>query len=194
MPYRPTFRKQLDGSSCAGNNCGPASASMAAQRHRLGVDPKNSHGWPPMPPEIRRRIIAAYGGGCTGTSLNENDGAVNYLYGVNLAVRYDVPWASFKSMIISGRGAVVPLWYSVISPTKYDACPGFTTGHFVYVNERRATDGAFLIYDPLADGRRSGIPKGPQWWPATLLAKAMMAYPGTDSGCVHAAFTRDTEV
>ena len=82
--------------------------------------------------------------------------------------------------------------YSVIAPTKYDASPGFTGNHAVYVNERRASDGAFLVYDPMADHRRAGIPQGPQWWPASLLQRAAYAMPGTAAGCVNASFTRDT--
>ena len=192
VPYRPTFRKQGDGSRYQWSNCNPASHAMAADRHRRGVDPRNHHGWKPTPVEIRNRLIAVYGDR-NGTSLPQNDVAVQHLYLVNMAVRYNVPWSSFRSMIISGRGAVVPIKYSVIAPTKYDASPGFTGGHAVYVNERRSSDGRFLVYDPLADGRRRGIPKGPQWWPASLLQRAAYAYPGTNSGCIHASFTKDTE-
>jgi hypothetical protein len=191
MVYRPTFRKQGDGSRCQWTNCNPASHAMASDRHRRGVDPRNEHGWLPTPVEIRNRISPTH---CGGTDLDENDLAVQHLYGVNMDVRYNVPMATFRSLIISGRGAVVPIWYGVIAPTKFDASPGFTGGHAVYINERRASDGAYYVYDPLADGRRSGIPKGPQWWPASLLQRAAEAYPGTKSGCVHAAFTRDTEV
>ena len=192
MVYRPTFRKQGDGTRCQWSNCNPASHAMAADRHREGADPHNEHGWKPTPSEIRTRIIQVYND-WGGTSLDENDHAVQHLYNVDMAIRYNVPWTTFRSMIISGRGAVVSIQYSVIAPTRYDASPGFTGGHAVYVNERRSYDGRFLVYDPLADGRRAGIPKGPQWWPANLLQAAAYAYPGTNSGCVHASFTRDTE-
>jgi hypothetical protein len=191
VTYRPTFRKQGDGSRCQWSNCNPASHAMASDRHRRGVDPKNHHSWPPVPSEIRNRISPGH---CGGTDLEENDAAVQHCYEVNLAVRYNVPWETFKSLILSGRGAVVPIKYSVIAPTKFDASPGFTGTHAVYVNERRRSDGAFLVYDPLADGRRAGIPRGPQWWPANLLKAAAFAMPNTNSGCVHASFTRDTEV
>lgn len=189
MTYRPTFRKQGDGSHCQWYNCGPASQAMAAQRHREGADPHNSHGWPPMPPEIRN-AISAY---CGGTSLQQNDYAAQRLYNVNMDVRYGIPWPTFQSLIISGHGAVVQIRYSVIAPTKFDSSPGFTGNHAVYVNERRSSDGAYLVSDPLADGRRSGIPQGPQWWPASLLKAAGYAMPGTASGCVNASFTRNTE-
>jgi hypothetical protein len=191
MTYRPTFRKQGDGSRCQWQNCGPASQAMAAQRHRKGIDPKNVHGWPPMPAEIRNQVSPH---SCGATNMNELDVAAMHLYGVDMLVRYGIPWASFQSLIISGRGAIVQISYSVIHGTKYDACPTFRGNHGIYVNERRASDGAFLVYDPLADGRRAGIPKGPQWWPASLLKAAAYAMPGTAAGLVNASFTRDTEV
>jgi hypothetical protein len=189
MTYRPPLIKQGDGSRCAWQNCGPASAAMASMRSRLGKDPGNVHKWPPTPSEIRNQI----GGGCDGTDLNELDRAVNHLYGVDLWVRYYVPGTTFRSLIISGRGAILQIRYSVIAPTKYDASPGFSGNHAVYVNERRSSDGAYLVYDPLADHRRAGIPQGPQWWPANLVMSAAYAMSGTPTGTVNAAFTRDTE-
>ena len=191
MVYRPPFIRQGDGSRCQWSNCNCAAHAMAAMRHRLGVDPKNVHGWPPKPAEIRNRVSPTH---CGGSDLEENHNAVLHLYGVDLLVRYNIPMATFRSLIISGRGAVVPIWYGVIAPTKYDASPGFTGGHGIYVNERRASDGAYLVYDPLANHRRAGIPQGPQWWPASLLQKAAETFPGTRAGCVHASFTRDTEI
>ncbi len=142
-----------------------------------------------MPIEIRNRITTA----CGGTSLQENDAAATHLYLTDMLVRYGVPWATYQSLVISGRGALTQISYSVIAPTKFDGSPGFTGAHAVYVNERRSTDGAFLVYDPLADGRRAGIPQGPNWWPASLLRAAAYAMPGTATGCVNASFTKDTE-
>lgn len=193
MTYRPTFRKQLDGSECQGRNCGCASASMAAQRHRKGINPNNHHGWPPRPPEVRNRIQATLMRGCGSTSLAQNDAAVTHLYEANLDVRYNIPWSSFKSMIISGRGAIVCIRYGIISPTRFDACPSFTGNHAVYVNEWRRSDNHFLVYDPLADARRPGIRQAPDWWPADLLKRATGAFPSSSPGYVHASFTRDTE-
>jgi len=190
MTYRPTFRKQGDGSRCQWTNCGPASYAMAADRHRRGVDPRTSHGWKPTPPEIRNYVTPH---SCGATNLNQLDVATTHMYLVNMDVRYGIPWSSFQSLIISGRGAVVQILYRVIAPTRLDGSPGFTGNHAIYVNERRASDGAYLVYDPLADGRRPGIPKGPQWWPASLLKAAAYAMPGTASGTVNASFTRDTD-
>lgn len=190
MTYRPRFREQGDGSRCQWSNCGPASQAMASDRWREGRDPDNHHGWPPRPAEVRNFISPH---SCGGTSLQDNDAASTHLYEAPMAVRYGVPWSTFRSLIISGRGAVLQIDYGVVSPTRFDASPGFTGLHAVYVNERRSSDGAFLVYDPLADGRRKGIPRGPQWWPADLVRRAALAFPGNAAGTVNASFTRDTE-
>lgn len=191
MVYRPDFRKQGDGSRCQWTNCGPASFAMASQRHRKGIDPLTAYGWPPMPSEIRNVISPT---ACGGTNLNENDAATTKLYKADLAVRYGVPWDTFRSFIVAGRGAIVQISYSVWSGTEFDGSPGFKGNHCIYVNERRASDGAYLVYDPLWDGRRAGIPKAPKWVPGALLRRAAEAMPGTATGCINAAFTRDTEV
>ena len=125
---------------------------------------------------------------CGGTDLNENDAATTHMYLVNMDVRYNVPWTTFRSLVISGRGAVVQILYSKV-PARFDASPGFGGRHAIYVNERRSSDGAYLVYDPLADGRRRGIPKGPQWWPASVLQAAAYAIPGTPVGEINASFT-----
>jgi len=187
MAYRPTFRKQADGSRCQWYNCNPTSHAMAADRHQRGIDPPGTALWKPTGAYIRSFIP----GGCGGTTLNENETVLINKYRIDMLVRYNIPWDTFRSMIIAGRGAVVNIRYSVIAPTRFDASPGFTGGHAIYVNERRSSDGAFLVYDPLADGRRTGIPKGPQWWPGALLKAAAGSWTGT--GLVDASLTRDTE-
>lgn len=189
MVYRPTFRKQLDGTRCGGYNCACASHAMAADRHRRGIDPSNSHGWKPTPKEIRAHITPYT---CRGTTMPENQRAVAHCYGVPMTIRYQIPWDSFRSLIISGRGAVVPIQYSALPP-QYRGSRIFTGAHSIYVNERRASDGAYLVYDPLADGRYAGCPKGPRWWPGPVLRRAAEAFPGTNPGCIHASLTRDTE-
>lgn len=191
MVYRPTFRKQLDGSACQGSNCGCASSAMASQRAREGRDPGTAYAWPPTSKAVRDRIRALYGTGCGPSSFPQNERACAVLYRVDLQPRYNLPWSTFRAMIVAGRGAVAAIQYSVVHGTRFDACPSFYGGHSVYVNERKS-DGGYLVYDPLADGRK-GYTTAPDWWPGSFLQKAMYAYPGTNSGCVHASFTVDTE-
>ena len=63
-----------------------------------------------------------------------------------------------------------------IAPTQYDGSPGFTGNHAVVLC-------GGMVYDPLADRRRRGIPQGPQKWPKALLRNACgrlnIAPPGT---------------
>lgn len=164
---------------------------MASQRAREGKDPGTKYSWPPTPRAVRARIQAVYGGGCRPSNFPQNERACADLYAVDLQPRYNIPWSTFRSMIIAGRGAVAAIQYSAIHGTRFDACPSFQGGHSVFVNERRSS-GGYLVYDPLADGRK-GYTTAPDWWPGTLLQKAMYAYPGTNPGCVHAIFTKDTE-
>lgn len=166
---------------------------MAAERAREGDDPDNAFGWPPTPVAIRKRIQQVYGTGCRSTTFAQNERAVADLYRVDLQPRYNLPYDTFRSLIIGGRGAVVAISYAVVHGTRFDSDPNFTGGHSIYVNERRARDGFYLVGDPLADGRRPGIPEGWEWWPSSFLKAAMFAYPGTDRGRLHASFTRDTE-
>lgn len=190
MTYRPPFLTQIDGTACQWDNCGCASTAMAANRDHKGVDPRTAGPWPPASAAVRKAISPTH---CGGTSHEQGAAAAKSLYATTLLIRYRIPWDSFRSLIVSGRGARVSILYAVIAPTEFDASPGFVGTHAIYVNERRASDGAYLVSDPLANGRRRGIPKGPQWWPGSLLKRATGAYPGCGYGFVTASYTRDTE-
>jgi hypothetical protein len=65
--------------------------------------------------------------------------------------------------------------YAVVSGTPYDGSPGFRGYHQVILSGGR-------VYDPLADGRRAGIPKGPQRWPKDLLRRAAGKYASVGLG------------
>lgn len=59
--------------------------------------------------------------------------------------------------------------YAVVSGTQFDGSPGFRGYHQVILSGGK-------VYDPLADGRRPGIPAGPQRWPKDLLRRAAGRY------------------
>lgn len=67
------------------------------------------------------------------------------------------------------RALEIQIVYSVIAPTIYDGSPGFTGNHAII-----RTGGQ--VYDPLADGRKPGIPKAPDNWPKDLLRRAAGKY------------------
>lgn len=200
MVYRPPFIKQLDGSMYAGLNCTMAAGAMAIIRHQRGSNPPGTAIWYPKPYDLRRKTGDTSGG----TNLDQLDSVAYRYYGVNLEVRYGLAWETFRSEISKGRGAVLQGSYSVWAGTKYDGSrAGFRGNHAVYVNEVRRNAALnryeYLVYDPLWDGRRTGIPKGPLWVPESWVSKfaGYLIITGTiraGVGRAWAAFTRDTEV
>jgi hypothetical protein len=89
-------------------------------------------------------------------------------------VSVDAVWAeSFDKAWERGqseRWAVAfAIHYSVLAPTEFNAAPGFTANHSVVLSRG-------LVFDPMADRRRPGIPKGPQAWPRDLLRRASGAF------------------
>lgn len=196
--YRPPFIKQLDGSAYGGLNCTMASACMAIIRHVKGVNPPGSAPWYPTPRYLRAKTGDTDGG----TNLRQADWAAFSAYGVDFDVEYNLAWATFRDRIERGMGAIVQGRYSVFKGTSYDAAPGFYGNHAIYINELRYSEKRnrweYLMYDPIADGRRD-LPQGPSWISEDLLqkfaAKLVINNRGdtVGTGKVWCAFTVDTE-
>lgn len=197
MPYTPQFIKQLDGSRFASTNCTPASSCMAAIRHYRGANPAGTAPWYPYPSWVR----AVMGDTSGGTNLGQNSSIFYYKYAISFTVKYKQAWSEFKTWIRAGRGAVLQGAYDVVLPTVFDASGSFTGNHAVYVNAARYNTTysrwEFYVGDPLADGRRTGIPKGYKWWPESLLrafaGRLVVGSYRLGSGYVYAMYTKDTE-
>jgi hypothetical protein len=74
-------------------------------------------------------------------------------YGVNLDIRIGsrkVSWADYERRRKAGQGAVIQVNYGPIADSKYDAGRGFRGGHAMF-------ESIHATYDPLADGRASGV-------------------------------------
>jgi hypothetical protein len=153
-----TLVPQRDGSSFQWSNCNCACGAML-------VSFATSGDRTPTAAEVRALVRNSDGspdrsGGTTSAQVAD---AIRRGYGVLSDVRYAVPfdlvWARGNSpdwaVSLSGH-------YGVVSHTKYDGSPGFTGNHQVVFH-------AGMIYDPLADGRRPGIPLGPKRWGKTLI-------------------------
>lgn len=197
MVYRPPFIKQLDGSAYAALNCTMAATAMSIIRHFKGVNPPGTARWYPTPSDLRAKTGDRSGG----TNLVQADTVATRYYGANLDVEYNLPWHEFRKRILAGMGAIVQGYYTAFKGTSYDAAPGFFGNHAVYVNEVRWNEKLdrweYLMYDPMADGRRD-LPKGPMWIRESLLQKFAAELRVTTGvrvgpGKVWAAFTRDTE-
>ena len=196
MVYRPPFIKQLDGSRYAGLNCTCASMAMLLIRDKKGVNPPGTAPWYPTPSYIR----AVTGDKVGGTNLAQMDYVGRAKYGTDLEVQYRMSWDNFVKKIKEGRGAILQGRYAAFRGTKYDASGTFTGNHAVYINEVSTSGNSFLMYDPLADGRRSGIYRGPiiiDNYTLKKFAGGLVTNERTDSrvgfGYCYAGFSRDTE-
>lgn len=185
---------QLATSPCGGSNCLVWSAARAVQYHTRGEISA-------ITGDIRRWIS---GTTCGGTTLAQVTAAVKALYGVELVIRYQLPWEDWTTLIRSGCGGVMYGGYSAVHGSGEDSFPLFNGGHGWFVQDVRgdvAGQREYLTLDPGADGRRAGIPNmvgtPGRWWPEQLLKRTAGAMPtngGTVGfGFVSAAFTRDTE-
>ena len=196
LVYRPRIQHQLadpcyirrpDGTlyRSAGDNCTCFAGAMAADRHTMGRTV-------PSGCAVRRRTHDTAGG----TNLGQVAYALSAGWAVVLDIRYRVRWTDVFRLIDEGRGAIIQGQYWVIRDSPFRGSETFSGGHAVYVNEVR-DDGRFLVYDPLADGRRAGLADGPDWWPGTLLRKfaGALRFPTgavLGDGLAYAAFTRVT--
>lgn len=96
-------------------------------------------------------------------------------YGVTLDQRVMPFEDAWKLGQRSDVGVSVSISYAVIAGTRFDSSPGFTGFHQVVLSGGK-------VFDPLADGRRAGIPTGPEAWPKDLLRRAAGKYSGAGIG------------
>jgi hypothetical protein len=196
-PHRPRAKDQLNDptSTLDGLNCTPTAGAIAADRHTLGK--VNIRGG---------QVRAMTGDTSGGTNLPQVATALLRGWGVALTVRTGISIAAFDDHLHDGHGAILQGASSATRGTKYQASETFGGNHAWYVNEGRGwrlisgvwVPTEYLVYDPLADGRRAGIAKSPFWLPRTYLltfARRLIVSGSTmlGPGRAYAAFTRDTE-
>jgi hypothetical protein len=196
-PHRPKFVKQLDGSKYAGLNCTCAAAAMAIDRATLGLK------------QYSGATIRLWTGDTVGGTNLAQMVTVAAKVGVTLTDIRGALWTTIDTYLHDGRGAILQGSSSVTRGTKYSASETFGGNHAWWVNEGRGWTmvngfwraAEYLVYDPLADGRRTGIASSPMWIPAYLVQRfaaelQITSYDGTfrkagDRAWV--AFTPDTE-
>ena len=129
--YRPRFRKQLDGTRCAGDNCNCATHAMEVDYASLGVNPaKTSAPWRPTSRFFRNKITPT---SCGGTNNEMNQAVASRYYGVKLSQRYGIPFSDAVKLIRAGRAAEFTIGYSALHGTRFDSCPTFSGRHAVVV-------------------------------------------------------------
>lgn len=174
MTYRPRWVGQLVGTSpLRSENCGMASAAMALDRATLGAKTATAE-------EMRARQRDQVGG----TDLNDVALAIENS-GEQITVLWGDSYDHFRNWVSNGRGAVLSGDYYVIA-NRLSCQPNFDKGHAIYVNEYSAAFG-FYCYDPLCDGRRSGVSKGAKWYPEAMIRAYGASFAG--QGKMSAAYT-----
>jgi len=146
MTYRPRLVPQGDGSHWQWSNCTMASAATAIDRHTLGKTRTTGS-----------KMRSCQSDKIGGTDLMDCKRAWDNCFNRTLDVRLKIKWSTFIAAIKAGRGAIIVGNYSYI-PERYRGQKyPYRFGHGMYINEVRASDGALLLYDPLA--------KKPVWIP-----------------------------
>ena len=110
-----------------------------------------------------------------GTRPSQNVDAAKRCWGVDLDYRlmdFEQAWTLSNR---TDTAISISISYAVISGTPFDGSPGFRGLHQIVRS-------GGLVSDPLADGRRPGIPKGPRAWPKELLKRAAGKYAAAGVG------------
>jgi hypothetical protein len=178
--YWPKLQPQLDGSKTAGEDCGPRAAST-------GVDWATEGAKVPTIADFRRRA-----GRPTGDTNTEQltKALVSYDTRSETNGRTDIkayrkvmqPKSVLRDAITGGKYAVVQMDYGELNDRRPDLTgdPRFRGMHSIGVVGQRVREGSveWRVYDSLADGRRAGIEKGPDWWPRWLVETTAEGFTG----------------
>jgi len=181
MAYAPKHQRQLNGTSTAGEDCWVRAVSMAIDFATKG------HAVPTVA-AVRARAGVPTGAGNT---ANQEKAAESYdtskETGGRKPVKFDrrvaAPWADATGPLQNGdKAVVVSLSYRVVNEKKptLSGDRAFMGNHSImFLGSRQTAAGVEVkAWDSLYDGRRTGIPKGPQWWPLWLVRDAAAAFAG----------------
>lgn len=151
---------QLDGSARAGDNCAAASEAGRAIRNRQGARPSRGTPWPPTGASIRA-ASSDRSGGMTAQGTTD---VTERVYGIPNDVRI-VSFATVDEWLRKGGSVTLLYDYGPVADAGKSGSPGFRGSHSgEAVGIRTTSTGTdWLMADPLYDGRRTGIPRGPQW-------------------------------
>lgn len=185
--YRPGFEKQLTGTPCGPANCNMAAAAVFADRQTLGLVQKTPD---------QMRTLSGTAGECTdnipgndGTNMANAATALSRV-GITLVIRDDIDMPDVWAALDIRKGAIAHGDYDRV-PIGLRGDREFLGFHSVYLNEHDRANRRILVYDGLDDGRADRptgrrAPVGPIWWPDSVVAAYMAAFPG---GPLTAGFT-----
>lgn len=189
MSYQPALQPQLGrgipvpGRTRGSRDCGPRSWQMGIDARTRGRV-HHTIAW------LRNRGRVP---GPVPTSIDDARKAID-----GLAVPGRSPLRYYRRRKVAGVRKAVRAGFPVQLGIDYGAFnrlqrkrtgdPNFSGGHSVLVYGQR--DGKrgveWQLFDPLDDGRRAGIPRGPRWVPRKHLIKAAVALAGGDREAIYA--------
>lgn len=164
MVYVPVIEQecyQLDGSRFQGFNCGPASDSVYIRRATHGSRRPSSRG-------IRARTGDTSGG----TTLRQLQDVNISDFGIRGVLFQPIAWDDLMAYARADRGFMLDIWYGVLRPTSHDCFRRrYSDNHRIYVNHMTRF-GNLRYFDPGADGRYAGCPRGWQSIKPAVLKEA----------------------
>ena len=193
MAKKPPLRKQLNGHPSGSVNCGPKTVQM-------GVNSRTDNTKNPSVDTLRKRMGRPNGqptnvwnseAAIDGWAIASGRKPLAYKRLHNIQSVKDVQKANadkspgqFIQVAISYRK-----WNEVVSKSGSST---FVGGHSIGIlGQKKWNDGTvvWLVYDPLEDARRGGIPQGPKWRPRWKVITAMEAFYGQKGKCYAGVFT-----
>lgn len=168
----PGLIAQHDGSPFEWENCAPSTWAALVVAQMQGKRPAKGSPWFPTGASLRTQS-GDRSGGILPSVL---DATVNRIYGIDLDVRI-TGTAAVQSALEHGFDVGVLVGYGPIADHGDSGSPGFRGNHSLPLFGTRTISSVveWLSGDPLYDGRRGVIPKGPRWIPRSVIVKACEA-------------------
>ena len=191
MPYLPKHQPQLGrgvavpGRTKGSRDCGPRTVQM-------GIDFQSKGAKKPTIPTIRQKMGRP---GPQQTNIYNTKQAVDGMpVPGRKPLRYFIKsrTSDVEAAVRAGKYVQLCLDYGMFNRlmNKKTGDPNFTGGHSVGVVGQRKKNGVvqWLLFDPLDDQRRRGIPKGPRWVPKWKLLRALESFAGGRGRCYAGVF------
>ena len=157
---------QFDGSPLAGKNCAAAGAAMHLVSERQGRRPAKGSPWYPTGASFR----AATGDTVGGLLASQVDATANRVYGIDIDYRIAAA-SEVAARLRAGYPVSFLHRFAPIRDAGFRGSGSFGENHYTFLSGIRA-DNAVRDLDPMFNGRRSDVPRGPQWVPWSAIVRA----------------------
>lgn len=174
---------QFDGSEFGAGNCGACGEAHRVVAQQLGKRPAKGNPWYPTGASIRSLT-----GDRSGGLMPSQTRAASYReYGIISVGARIGRVEDITRLLWDGYTIDLLLRYGPIADNGMSGSPGFRGNHRYNLTGIRILDSGKLQYlcaDSLYDGRRAGIPRGPQWIDAAVVNRAAGALEMTPGNTV----------